>query len=64
MSEPQSPSRKGFFGLGKDKKTNDGTKTPTHEIAQTPALESSNPLDASIPSEARRQQILGQTGDR
>lgn len=64
MSEPQSPSRKGFFGLGKDKKSGDGTQTPSHEIAQTPALESANPLEKhNIPSEARQQKILGQTGE-
>ncbi|PWN22964.1 adenine nucleotide alpha hydrolases-like protein [Microstroma glucosiphilum] len=33
-------------------------------MAQTPALESANPLDKSnIPSEARHQQIVGQTGE-
>lgn len=33
------------------------------QIAQTPALESANPLEKhNIPSEARQQQIVGQTG--
>ncbi|PWN29347.1 adenine nucleotide alpha hydrolases-like protein [Jaminaea rosea] len=64
MSEPQSPSKKSFFGLGKEKKEGSGLKTPTHEIAQTPALESANPLEKhNIPSEARQQQIVGQTGE-
>lgn len=62
---PASPSRRGFFGIGKDKiPAGDGTKTPSHEIAQTPAMESSNPMDKlNIPSEARTQQIVGNVGD-
>jgi hypothetical protein len=64
MSQPPSPSRKGFFGIGKDKRRSDGGQTPTHLMAQTPALESANPLDKNnIPSEARHQQIVGQTGE-
>lgn len=57
---PPSPSRKGFFGLGKK----DGSKTPTHNVAQTPLLESGNPLDkANIPTEARTQEIVGMPGE-
>lgn len=33
MSEPQSPSKKSFFGLGKEKKEGSGLKTPTHEVS-------------------------------
>lgn len=58
---PPSPTQKakGFFGLGKK----DGSKTPTHNVAQTPLLESGNPLDkAHVPAEARNQEIVGQQG--
>lgn len=59
QQQPASPSRKGFFGLGKK----DGAKTPRHEVAQTPILEHGNPLEkANIPTEARNQQIVGVAG--
>ncbi|PWZ03184.1 adenine nucleotide alpha hydrolases-like protein [Testicularia cyperi] len=71
-SVPSSP-RKGFFNLaslGKKLPSAEGSasgaSTPgghITNIAQTPILESSNPLDKlSVPSEAREQQIVGVPG--
>ncbi|SPO21690.1 uncharacterized protein UTRI_01173_B [Ustilago trichophora] len=71
-SVPSSPRRSLFHIPGLSKKSynptsTDGTTTPggsniTH-IAQTPILESSNPLEkTSIPAEARAQQIVGVSG--
>lgn len=60
-SVPQSPSRK-FFGLGGKKDA--GAKTPTRNVAQTPILESGNPMDkAHLPKEARNQEIVGISGE-
>lgn len=70
-SVPSSPRRSLFSlpGLGKKNyhpSSADGATTPggnVTTIAQTPILESSNPLEkASIPTEAREQQIVGVPG--
>jgi nucleotide-binding universal stress UspA family protein len=72
-SEPSSPAKKLFASVaslhlpGGRRRTHagaaDGTATPTHEHAQTPALESSNPFDRrDVPDEARTQAIVGATG--
>jgi nucleotide-binding universal stress UspA family protein len=67
---PSSP-RKGFFSLASLGKKNgeatsaDGATTPgghITNIAQTPILEASNPLDKGHLSEAREQQIVGLPG--
>ncbi|KAI3628220.1 hypothetical protein GLX27_000080 [Malassezia furfur] len=67
MSAPTNTSDQGFFGVQHQTSTS-GDVTPggqVHQIAQTPVLESSNPFDkASIPSEARQQQIVGVPGER
>ncbi|WFD25770.1 hypothetical protein MNAN1_000736 [Malassezia nana] len=61
-----SEQAQGYFG-GEHQTSASGTITPgapVHTIAQTPVLESSNPLDKiSVPSEARNQQIVGNIGD-
>ncbi|PWN99971.1 adenine nucleotide alpha hydrolases-like protein [Tilletiopsis washingtonensis] len=73
QSEPSSPAKKLFASVaslhlpGGRRRTHagaaDGTATPTHEHAQTPALESSNPFDRrDVPDEARTQAIVGATG--
>ncbi|PWN49127.1 adenine nucleotide alpha hydrolases-like protein [Violaceomyces palustris] len=68
MGAPTSPSRKaGFFGII-HKKSSDGAMTPggmVTTIAQTPLIESSNPMDKlHIPVEAREQQIVGLHGEK
>ncbi|CEH14252.1 hypothetical protein CBOM_02117 [Ceraceosorus bombacis] len=70
-SVPTSPSttRKlgnalASMGIGTKKQSADGLTTPTHEIAQTPALESGNPFDKhDIPTEARQQLVVGKVGE-
>lgn len=49
-TEPSSPAATGklakaLSSLGLSSKKGDGTKTPIHEIAQTPALENNNPFE-------------------
>ncbi|SJX61269.1 uncharacterized protein SRS1_10264 [Sporisorium reilianum f. sp. reilianum] len=70
-SVPSSPRRSLFSLPGLSKKSYtpssaDGATTPgghMTNIAQTPILESSNPLDKSaVPTEAREQQIVGVPG--
>ena len=70
-SVPSSPRRSLFSLPGLSKKnyqpsSADGATTPgghVTQIAQTPILESSNPLEkAAVPSEAREQQIVGVPG--
>lgn len=52
------------LGIGTKKQSADGLTTPTHEIAQTPALESGNPFDKhDIPTEARQQLVVGKVGE-
>ncbi|WFD29110.1 hypothetical protein MSPP1_000115 [Malassezia sp. CBS 17886] len=66
MSE-NTASNPGFFGVSSSSHASSGETTPSGkvtEIAQTPVLESGNPLDkASIPTEARHQQIVGVQGN-
>lgn len=70
-SVPSSPRRSLFHIPGLSKKnytpsSSDGATTPgghVTNIAQTPILESSNPLEkSSVPAEAREQQIVGVPG--
>ncbi|WFD03002.1 hypothetical protein MOBT1_001691 [Malassezia obtusa] len=66
MSAPTNSTDQGFFGVQHQTSTS-GETTPggqVHQIAQTPVLESGNPFDkASIPTEARQQQIVGVPGE-